>query len=262
MAIDLAKMREKHSKLKGGGGGSTDSFWKPQDGTQTIRIVAPSDGDPFMDRHFHYGLGENGRTSVLCPKRNYDESCPVCSFATNLWNEGTDDSKSMARDYFAKMRVFAPVVVRGEEDKGVRLWGFSKTTYENLLNIVLDPEYGDITDPLTGTDIRLDYGKKAGQSFPTTDLRPGRKTSRLLDTDDGIEDLLKGIPDINSTFERRSSEEVGKILEQGLGSEGSSEGKETTKYAASTPTGKNSDSKMANTDAVSEIDDAFNELLA
>lgn len=260
MAIDLAKMQEKYNKLKGGGGSSTDSFWKPQDGTQTIRIVAPSDGDPFMDRHFHYGLGESGRTSVLCPKRNFDDPCPVCSFANNLWNEGTEDSKSMARDYFAKMRVFAPVIVRGEEDKGVRLWGFSKTTYENLLNIVLDPEYGDITDPLTGTDIRLDYGKKAGQSFPTTDLRPARKTSRLVKSDDGIETLLEGIPDINTTFERKTSEEVGIILEQGLGQTATDGGNETTKYGGDTDNKKNS--KMAATEAVSEIDDAFNELLA
>ncbi len=259
MAIDLAKMREKYNKLKGGGGSSTDSFWKPQEGSQTIRIVTPADGDPFMDRHFHYGLGDNGRTSVLCPKRNYDDHCPVCSFANNLWNEGTEDSKSMARDYFAKMRVFAPVIVRGEEEKGVRLWGFSKTTYENLLNIVMDPEYGDITDPMTGTDIRLDYGKKAGQSYPTTDLRPARKTSRLMPTDDESTNLLENIPDINTTFERKTSEEVGTILEQGLGSATANEGNETTKYGGKT---ENKNSKMAATEAVSEIDDAFKELLA
>ena len=88
------------------------------------------------------------------------------------------------------MRIFAPVVVRGEEDKGVRWWGFSRTTYQALLDVVLDPEYGDITDTEKGTDLRIDYGKKSGQQFPTTDVRPMRRTTKLAKTEEEINTLL------------------------------------------------------------------------
>ena len=254
MAIDLDKMREKYNKLKGGGkSGENEMFWKPKEGTQMIRIVSPQNGDPFRDLYFHYGLGDGGRTSALCPKRNYGEKCPVCDFANGLWEEGDNDSQSMAKDYFAKMRVFAPVVVRGEEDKGVRLWGFSKTAYENLLNIVLDPEYGDITDIESGTDLRIDYGKKAGQAFPTTDIRPARKTSSLMDTEKQTIDILETMPDFEAAFDRKTTDEVKVLLEQALGNETTAEAgsSETTRYGSNKETSN-----------VSDIDDAFNELLA
>ena len=116
------------------------------------------------------------------------------------------------------MRVFAPVVVRGEEEKGVRLWGFSKTTYESLLNIVLDPEYGDITDPHTGTDLRLEYGKKAGQMYPTTDIRPFRKASKLAKTDEEIDTLLSSMPSFDEVFPETTTEAAQLLLDQTLNS--------------------------------------------
>ena len=48
-------------------------------------------------------------------------------------------------------------MVRGQEDQGIRIWSYGKMAYENLLGLVLDPDYGDITDPQTGTDIVLNY---------------------------------------------------------------------------------------------------------
>jgi hypothetical protein len=170
MGIDLSKMRQKHSALTNKGGGSNDTFWKPEEGTQTIRIVCPKDGDPFRDYLFHYRMGADNNTSMISP-RTFGRVDPIAEFGNQLWNEGTEASKQEARNFFPRMRVFAPVVVRGEEDKGVRIWGFSKTTYESLLNIVLDPEYGDITDPHTGTDIRQCVRHP---SF----LRPIRKSTR------------------------------------------------------------------------------------
>ena len=40
------------------------------------------------------------------------------------------------------------MVVRGREDEGVKIYGYGKRAYENLLGYILDPDYGDITDPL------------------------------------------------------------------------------------------------------------------
>jgi hypothetical protein len=261
MALDIARMREKYAKLTNKGGNTNESFWKPQDGTQVIRLVVPADGDPFRDLHFHYSLGANERTNLLCPQRNYGDDCPVCSFANQLWN-GTDEEKNLARNYFAKMRVFAPVVVRGEEDKGIRLWGFSKTTYEKLLGIVLDPEYGDITDVHEGTDIRIDYGKAAGQSWPTTDVRPARKTTPLAETDEEISKLVATMPNFDDLFERKTTAQVAAVLEETLGTEATAEenSSETVKF------GNGSDSAAKATEttsgAVTDIDDAFNELLS
>jgi hypothetical protein len=59
------------------------------------------------------------------------------------------------KSLFASNAFFHLVLVRGEENEGARDWGYSKTVYQTLLETVLNPDYGDITDPETGVDIDL-----------------------------------------------------------------------------------------------------------
>ena len=92
----------------------------------------------------------------------HGEDCPVCNFATKLFNEGSQESVQQAKNLFARQRFFSPVLVRGQEVEGVKVWGYGKTVYETLLSLVLNPDYGDITDPQEGTDLVLSYGKAPG----------------------------------------------------------------------------------------------------
>ena len=252
MGIDLDKMRNKYAKLNNKGASTDDRFWKPQEGTQTIRIVCPLDGDPFRDYLYHYRLGADNNVTFISP-RTFGKKDPIAEFGNQLWNEGTDESKEMARKFFPKMRVFAPVVVRGEEEKGIRIWGFSKTTYERLLSIVLDPEYGDVTDVHNGTDIRLDYGKKSGQMYASTELRPNRRTSALAGSDEEMDRIMSTMPDFDEIFSETTVDEASKLLEQTLSgaSEDTSEGR--VQYSSSSSN---------DTTSVTDIENAFDELLA
>ena len=200
-------------------------------------------------------MGQEGRTTVLSP-RTFGEEDPIAEYGTSLWNEGTDASKEAAKRFWPKMRVFAPVVVRGEEDKGVRWWGFSRTTYQALLDVVLDPEYGDITDTEKGTDIRIDYGKKSGQAFPTTDVRPMRRTSPLAKTEEEVNTLLESIKTADEIFDVASYEDCEKVLNETLGDTDTSSTNETTRYANSSP---KTDNGM---EGVADIESAFDDLLA
>jgi len=251
MAINLDKMRERKAALEGKGGGNRDTFWRPQDGEQCIRIVPTADGDPFKDFWFHYNVGNN--PGFLSPKRNFGEEDPLNDFVRKLFNEGTEESIKMAKSLMARQRFFSPVLVRGEEDRGVRIWGYGKQVYEQLLNLVLNPEYGDITDTETGTDLVLHYGKPPGASFPQTKLTPRRRSSVLCDDavggDDRCAELLESIPEFDTLFERKTPEEVGALLDAYLlGEEGTTEDTNTT-----TP--------PPSTDTVSSVDAAFNELM-
>ena len=236
MAIDMKKMRERKVALENKGGGNSNRFWRPQDGEQTIRIVPTEDGDPFKDYWFHYNVGDN--PGFLSPKRNFGEDCPLDSFVRQLWQEGTEDSKRMAKKLSARQRFFAPVVVRGEEDKGVRVWGFGKTVYETLLNLVLNPEYGDITDPDSGTDLVLTYGKPAGATFPVTQLTPRRRSSALCKEPDRCAEFLEDVPDFEELFSasRKSFTEVQAMLDEFLlgNEEPEANSTETTKYNTGT----------------------------
>jgi len=246
MALDLEKMKAKRDALENRGNGKS-VFWRPEDGEQTIRIVPTPDGDPFREYWFHYNLGKN--PGFLSPKKNFGEDDPLNDFIRQLYKDGSDESIKMAKNLSARQRFFTPVLVRGEEDQGVRLWGFGKTAYRELLNLVLNPEYGDITDTDEGTDLTLNYGKPPGAQFPQTTITPRRKSSPLSASEEQIGQLLDQIPDFGSVFDRKTPQQVQAMLDEFLLGEDDAEevSSESTKYSGS---GK------------STVDKAFEELLA
>jgi hypothetical protein len=251
MGINLDKMRAKLDRLEGKNARKESIFWKPTDGEQTIRILPVADGDPFKEFWFHYNLGNN--RGFLSPKRNYGEADPLDDFVRKLFNEGTDDSVKMAKNLMARQRFFSAVIVRGEEEKGVRLWGYGKTAYKDLLDLVMNEDYGDITDPETGTDLVLKYGKPPGASYPQTSLTPRRRPSPLSSNEDQMADWVHTVPDFDKAFaeSRKTPDEVGQMLDEWLASE--SDGGETERY------GDNSAKKESN--SFNSVDDKLNELL-
>jgi hypothetical protein len=244
MGIDMKKMQERLSSLKNRGN-QKNNMWKPQEGEQTIRIVPTADGDPFRDYWFHYGVGNS--PGFLSPKRNFGEEDPLDAFVRSMWKENTDESIKMAKDLGAKQRFFCPVIVRGEEAAGARVWGFSKTVYEDIIRLILNPEYGDITDVDTGIDLTITYGKKPGETYPRTKVTPKRRSSPLAPSAEQITGVLDGVPDLDALFERKSPEQVQIILDEFLMGEDGSEdfSRETVKYSSSD----------------SSVDKAFKELL-
>ena len=113
MGIDLKKMKAKLAAAQNNGKGGKSDFWKLTEGEHTVRILPSEDGDPFKEFHFHYNVGK--QNGFLCPKRNFGDDCPVCEFATKLFNQGDTESINMAKKLFARQRFFSPVIVRGEE---------------------------------------------------------------------------------------------------------------------------------------------------
>ena len=215
-------------------GNGNSVLFRPDDGDTDIRIIPTPDGDPLKEMFFHYNVGEH-RGGILCPKRNFGENCPVCELITKLRDEGTKEAYELCKKLYPKARYYAPVIVRGEEDKGTRVWSFGKTAYKLLLGYFFDPEYGDFTDIQEGTDITLTYtghpppsstwkpGAPPGihwvnqsGAYPQTSLKMHRNTSPLLEDKDAIPALLDRMPDFDSLFERLSPEQVNAILDEQL----------------------------------------------
>jgi hypothetical protein len=251
MALNLEAMRAKLNASKNGGksSGKNSTMWKPKAGDQNIRILPTSDGDPFREFHFHYNVGKN--PGIYCNKRNDGGECAICDFASKLWREGVenDDStlKNEAKKLFARKRYYSPVLVRGAESEGVKIWAYGKTAYETLLGYVLEPDYGDITDPQTGTDIKLTYTLASGPgAFPKTTLQPRRRPSVLCD--DAIADcqeLLDSVPNIDKLFDVKTAEEVQELLDGYLASDGSAENSSNESQRYKKNTGESVDQAFA-----------------
>ena len=236
MALDMSKMKSKLDKLANNGKeASTSVKWKMEEGQHSVRIVPTDDGDPFKELYFHYKVG--GKT-VLCPKKNFGDECPVCNFASQLWRDGVANedkgSQKQAKELFPKQRFMSPVLVRGEEAKGVQVWEYGKRAYETMIGLVLNPEYGDITDAQDGLDLVVDYSKPpagAKDQFPETKITPRRKSSPLCSPEYGgpakCKEILDTIPDFSKLYPRQTTQEVQKILDAALSSDDSAETEST-----------------------------------
>ena len=154
MAIDFDAIRKKLNSLSGANS-KRKIMWRPPEGeTVTVRIIGftDNDGNPFKERWFYYNIGSN--PGLLSPHQ-FGKPDPIQELITKLRDEGTKESYELCKKLYPKMRTYAPVIVRGEEDKGVQIWGFGKTVYQNIMGLMLDEDYGDITDPTTGRDIKV-----------------------------------------------------------------------------------------------------------
>ena len=118
---------------------------------------------------------------------------------------------------------------------------------------MLNPEYGDITDVDSGTDLVMKYGKPPGGQFPLTKLTPKRSTSPVCadKTSEECAELLESIPNFEDPFERKTSAEVQAMLDGHLLGDDDAE-------AASTETVKYKSQSEGDSNSVSE---AFEELL-
>ena len=211
MAIDLAAIRKKLNQLSGQNS-KKNIMWRPEENAEaTIRLIAYPDneGQPFKELMFYYNIGNN--PGLLAPYQ-FQKPDPVQELITKLRDEGSKETYEMAKKLYPKMRCYAPVIVRGEEDKGVRLWAFGKQVYQSLLNYMLDEDYGDITDVESGRDIRITCTKAPGKQYATTEVRPRGKDSPLAENATQAKEWLDSIPDVNDMYELKSYEELERII--------------------------------------------------
>ena len=260
MAIDLAAIRKKLGQLSGQNS-KKNTMWRPEEGSETtVRLLAypNNDGQPFKELMFYYNIGNN--PGLLAPYQ-FDKPDPIQELITKLRDEGSKESYELAKKLYPKMRCYAPVVVRGEEEKGVRLWAFGKTVYQTLLNYMLDEDYGDITDPIEGRDVRISCQKNPGQQWATTDVRPRGKDSPLSEDSSKSKQWLDNIPDVNNLFELKSYEDLERIINEWLNAD-EEDSNETSRGGFTQKSTQEVDNNSP--DAISgkykSIDDAFADL--
>ena len=233
----------------------TSNLWKPQPGTQVVRIVPYkfNQSNPFIELYFHYDLGGKNYLSPI----SFGRPDPIEEFAQKLKSTGSKDDYRLGRKVEAKMRTFAPVVVRGEEKEGVRFWGFGKTVYQELLSIIADPDYGDITDPVSGRDVAVEFktAEETGKSFPSTSIRVKPNQTPITEDAAVLESIKESQKNITEIYQERSYDELTQALNDylnGNSEEKEEKVKETVKETASET--KSYDSKKTS-DA---FDDLFN----
>jgi len=187
-------------------------IWKPKaEGKYIIRMVSSKfdKENPFKEVFLHYGYAK----FPIYALTNWGEKDPIIEF-TKLLKSGeySKEKWQLANKLTPKMRIFVPIIVRGEEEKGVRLWEFGKEVYNQLLQLAEDPDYGDYTDVAEGRDFTLNAVKNVdlnGREGLKATLTIKPKTSVLSNDPEQAELWLEEQPDIlelqkvyKYTFER------------------------------------------------------------
>tara|TARA_R110000824_G_scaffold932_4_gene5418 strand:- start:321 stop:1148 length:828 start_codon:yes stop_codon:yes gene_type:complete len=190
-------------------------FWKPSIGKQTVRIM-PSKFNkttPFSELYFHYGIGK----PVMISPTNFGEKDPLVEFAKKLRQTDQPENWKLAKKLEPKVRYFAPVIVRGMEDEGVKIWQFGKELYSTFLQLAMDDEVGDYTDINQGRDIKLNTEgpEMTGTKYNRTTASPSMKSAPAGEANQ-IELWLENQVDPQGVFKKIPYEEMKEALESWL----------------------------------------------
>jgi hypothetical protein len=234
MAINLDAIRGRLNKLQNTGS-TKNNLWKPANGKTQVRIVPYkfNKENPFIELYFHYNINNK---SYLSPM-SFGRPDPIVEFADKLKRMGDKEDWKAAKKMEPKLRTFVPVIVRGEENEGVKFWGFGKTVYQEILGYIADPDYGDITDPTTGRDITIDYvsAEDAGTSYPVTTIRVKPTQTPILEDSEKLKAAMEGQTNITDIYQELSYAELKGVLEGWLNPTGDDGSESTSQSTLSTP---------------------------
>lgn len=237
--MDLSEIKNRlnaiQSKSNNGGGEKKNIYFKPSVGKEVVRVVPNkyNKSNPFTELYIHYGI-EN---KTMISPTNWGEKDPIVEFAKQLRKTNDKDNWRLAKKLDPKLRIFAPVVVRGKESEGVKLWQFGKETYMDFLNLADNEDVGDFTDIVEGRDITLTTvgPDVTGTTYNKTSIMPRTKQTSLSDDKNLVKSLLDNQPNPMETFKKYSYDEMKQALQDWLNPEDTEAEteKETTEEPAS-----------------------------
>jgi hypothetical protein len=216
--MDINAIKQRLSSLQSSGAKKekvdySKYYWKPKaEGKYQIRVVPSvlNKSNPFQEVFVHYGFSK----FPIYALTNWGEKDPIVEFAKSLRTTSEKENWQLAKKLDPKMRVFAPVVVRGEEEKGVRLWEFGKEIYMQLLGIAEDEDYGDFTDISEGRDFTVDVvtGDIGGRQGLKSSIRVKPKTSPLGSDKETIKMWLTEQPNVLELQRKTAFDDLKTIL--------------------------------------------------
>ena len=214
MAINIDAIKNKLQALQTKTS-KQENLWKPAPGVHQIRIVPyiHNRENPFLELYFHYNF--SGKT-ILSPI-SFGKPDPIVEFAEKLKSTGNKDDWKMGRSLEPKMRCYVPILIRGKESEGIKFWGFGKNVYQEILGFITDADYGDITDPMNGRDIAVEFKSKeqTGKDFPETAIRVKPNVTVMTDNKEILE-MIKNQPKITELFKEYTYDEIEVILQNWL----------------------------------------------
>ena len=230
------KLVKEVEKMSTGSGGADERFWKPEMdktgvGSAVIRFLPAPEGEDLpcvkMYSHAFQGPGgwyiENSLTTL-------GQKDPVSELNSELWNNGTDAGKELARKQKRKLTYISNIYVvkdpaNPENEGKVFLFKYGKKIFDKL-TAAMQPEFEDeeAIDPFDfwqGANFKLKAKNVAG--YRNYDSSEFAAAAPLLDDDDAMEAVWKkqySLAELVAADQFKSYDELKKRLDYVLGTKG------------------------------------------
>lgn len=222
MALDFSRVKSAQVKAQTSGKFEkkdyTKIYYKPIIGKQKVRIVPWKEDPnfPFVEVQLHkYDTFKR----MIPTLANYGEVDPILKMRDKVFKDKTssEDEKEFMKNFTPRNSMFVQVIVRGQEDLGVRLWELNKTNYETILGIMADEdEVGDITDIVSGRDLIVTgsnaVNPKTGKSYVEVSIIHSVKQTPLSDNAAQVKDWTTNQLVPLEQYTKLSSEELKKLF--------------------------------------------------
>lgn len=258
MSLDIDALRKKMQEVKDNQNRSGNAdFWIPKEGRNVIRILPAMDGQEFYsEAKVRYNVGPK-KKMVTVPLDSSPKNCPIHKFVDDLYKTKDKDDEKLAKKMKASSRYYFNIIDRsvGEDEEGygkVQVFGCGSTIFTDILGIICDPDYGDITDPEAGYDIII---TKSGKGLDTE----YKTVARPKQTPIGIPDWKEKLNDLAKIATPKSYEKRQEILE---GSESSDDEETTSSKTSSNSSTPKEESKSENPTGVDTSSDDVDDIEA
>ncbi|BAK53006.1 single strand DNA binding protein [Bacillus phage SP-10] len=217
MGLDIEKYKKRllESQERSSGGGGDMTFFNIKEGRNVVRILPPKveDGDIYSECKINYNLGPNKDRQAVSRKSAGFADDPVEELIQELESSGDKDDAKYAKKLKPRMRYYFNVINReateGDDDfEKVLVMGCGTTVFEGVLGLIVDPDFGDITDPEEGYDVII---TRKGKGMKTE----YKVTGRPKQTPIGVDDWEEQLHDLEKLTKPRDAEAIEHLLETG-----------------------------------------------
>jgi hypothetical protein len=231
-----AKLVKEVEKMNTGSGSSDDRIWKLDvdksgNGYAVIRFLPAPNGEdlPFVKLYSHAFQGPGG-WFIENSLTTLGQKDPVSELNSELWNNGTDAGKELARKQKRKLTYISNIYVvkdpaNPENEGKVFLFKYGKKIFDKL-TAAMQPEFEDeeAIDPFDfwqGANFKLKAKNVAG--YRNYDSSEFAAAAPLLDDDDAMEAVWKkqySLAELVAADQFKSYDELKKRLDYVLGTKG------------------------------------------
>jgi len=232
-----AKLVKEVEKMNSSNSSSDERVWrlecdKAGNGFAVIRFLPAPNGEdlPFVKLYSHAFQGPGG-WYIESSLTTLGQKDPVSELNSQLWNNGTDAGKELARKQKRKLTYISNIYVvkdptNPENEGKVFLFKYGKKIFDKL-TAAMQPEFEDeeAIDPFDfwqGANFKLKAKNVAG--YRNYDSSEFAAPSALLDDDEALEGVWKkqySLAELVATDQFKSYDELKKRLDYVLGSKSS-----------------------------------------